>query len=185
MKMMKQVLRATGELLRLSNEIRITSRNSILMRFYLSAFSLVALLLGASGALAQTAADSASVTAFYGEWFASARQPPEVYASFYAVDGMVLPPNDTVAVGRVAIAEWLRRAQATSTYLVQPEGMAVDEIRFLSPVWVLHRSTLRGKRIPKAGGTPISFETKYVDLLHRTDSGGRWEVSYRIWSDNR
>jgi ketosteroid isomerase-like protein len=133
---------------------------------------------------AQSQADSASVTAFYGEWFASLRQGPERYASFYAADGMVLPPNAAPAKGRAAIAEWLVKAQAAMTYTVRPEGIAVDEMRFLSPSWVVYRSTLRGQRIPKAGGEPVAFETKYMDLLHRTDAG-RWEVVYRIYSDNR
>ncbi len=138
----------------------------------------------AGGAVqAQTAADSASVTAFYGEWFGSARQGPERYASFYAVDGMVLPPNARPAVGREAIAEWQRLSQASAPYSVRPEGITVDEMRFLTPGWVVYRSTLRGQRVPKAGGGPTPFETKYVDLLHRVE-GGRWEVVYRMWSDN-
>jgi ketosteroid isomerase-like protein len=146
---------------------------------------LALLLMSAGGALpAQTAADSASVTAFYGRWFGSARQSPETYASFYAVDGMALPPNLPPAVGRAAIAEWLRQAQANAPYTVRPEGLTVDEMRFLTPDWVVHRGTLRGQRIPKAGGDSVPFETKYVDLLHRTADGG-WEVAYRMWSDNR
>ena len=131
---------------------------------------------------AQTAADSASVTAFYNEWFGSARQGPETYASFYATDGMILPPNAAQVVGRPAIAEWMRRSQAALPYSVRPEGIKIDEMRFLSPTWVMHRSTLHGQRVPKAGGDPMPFETKYVDLLHRTGTG-RWEVAYRMWSD--
>jgi ketosteroid isomerase-like protein len=136
------------------------------------------------GLAAQSAADSASVTAFYNEWFGSARMGPERYASFYAPGGMILPPNAAPAIGREAIAEWQRAAQASAPYTVRPEGITVDEMRFLTPEWVLHRGTLRGQRIPKAGGDPAPFETKYVDLLHRVD-GGRWEVAYRMWSDNR
>lgn len=133
---------------------------------------------------AQTSADSASVTAFYREWFGAAAQSPEAYAGFYAADGMVLPPGMPPARGRDAIANWLRIAQTAATYTTRPEGIDVDEIRFLDSSWVLHRSTLRGQRVPRTGGDPIPFETKYVDLLHRSDSG-RWEVAYRIWSDNR
>jgi ketosteroid isomerase-like protein len=138
----------------------------------------------ASPVNAQTATDSASVTAFYGEWFGSARQGPDRYASFYAVDGMVLPPSAQPAVGREAIAAWLVQAQAASPFTARPEGITVNEMRFLSPGWVIYRSTLRGQRVPKAGGDPVPFETKYMDLLHRTDAG-RWEVVYRMWSDDR
>ncbi len=38
-------------------------------------------------------------------------------------------------------------------------------MRFLGPDWVVYRSTLHGQRVPKAGGDPVPFETKYVDLL--------------------
>jgi len=134
--------------------------------------------------VAQSAADSASVTAFYGEWFGSVRQGPERYASFYASDGMVLPPNAAPAIGRAAIAEWLRQSQTALPYTVRPDGITVDEMRFLSATVVVYRSTLRGQRTPKAGGDSTPFETKYFDVLRRNDAG-RWEVLYRMWSDNR
>ena len=133
---------------------------------------------------AAAAAESASVTAFYREWFGSLHLGPDAYAGFYAVDGMLLPPNKPPAVGRAAIARWLREAQASLPYTVRPEGVTVDERSFLNPSWVLYRSTLRGQRIPIAGGAAVPFETKYFDLLHRTGAG-RWEVVYRMWSDNR
>jgi ketosteroid isomerase-like protein len=132
----------------------------------------------------QTGADSASVTAFYREWFGSAAQGPERYAGFYAPDGMVLPPGLPPATGRAAIAGWLQQAQASATYSTRPEGITVDEMRFVSSEWVVYRSTLKGQRVPRAGGDPTPFETKYMDLLHR-NAQGRWEVVYRMWSDNK
>lgn len=134
-------------------------------------------------AAAQTAADSASVTEFYGRWFGSAPQGFAAYASFYAPDGYILPPGSPPVTGRTAIAAWFEQARAASPYTVRPEGIAVGEMRFLSADWVLYRSTLRGQRVPKAGGDPVPFETKYVDLLHRGPGG--WEVAFRMWSDNR
>ena len=133
---------------------------------------------------AQTPADTASIRSFYSEWFASLGQSPERYASFYAADGMVLPPNQPPAIGRAAIADWLRQTQAAAAFTMRPEGITVDEMRFLTSDWVMHRGTLRGQRTPRAGGPATPFETKYVDVLHRT-AEGRWEVSYRMWSDNR
>jgi uncharacterized protein (TIGR02246 family) len=133
---------------------------------------------------AQTPADTASVQAFYAAWFGPAQQDPVTYASFYAPDGYILPPNASPVRGRDAIAEWQRRARAAATYAVRPEGIRVDEIRFLGPNWVVYRGTLWGQRLPTAGGEPTPFETKYFDLLGRAD-GGEWKVAYRMWSDSR
>jgi ketosteroid isomerase-like protein len=138
-----------------------------------------------AGLSAQTPADSVSVQAFYGRWFgAAAQQGMNAYASFYAADGYILPPNNPPVVGRDSIAAWMQRAREASPYQVRPEGITVNELRFLAADWVVYRSTLRGQRVPKSGGNTVPFETKYVDLLHRT-APDRWEVVFRMWSDNR
>jgi uncharacterized protein (TIGR02246 family) len=134
---------------------------------------------------AQSPADSASVNGFYRDWFgAAAREGPVAYASFYAEDGTLLPPGAAPVRGRAPIAEWMRSSQATSPFTTRPEGVTVDEIRFIAPGLVVYRSTLRGQRISKAGGSAEPFETKYFDLLRRAEDG-RWQVLYRAWSDNR
>jgi uncharacterized protein (TIGR02246 family) len=143
-----------------------------------------ALALQNGSAAAQSPADSASVTAFYGQWFGSMPKGFEAYASFYAPDGYILPPGAPAAVGRQAIAAWFEASRASSTFTTKPSGISVDEMRFLSPEWVVYRSTLRGERVPKDGSTAVPFETKYVDLLHRK-TDGEWEVAFRMWSDNR
>ena len=144
----------------------------------------ICLMVAASSVLAQSAADSASVTAFYGRWFGSAPRGMAAYASFYAPDGQILPPGAAPVTGRAAIAAWMEQARSAATYSTLPQGITVDEMRFLSPALVVYRSTLRGQRAPKAGGAPVPFETKYFDLLRRT-SADDWEVLYRMWSDNR
>jgi ketosteroid isomerase-like protein len=106
------------------------------------------------------------------------------YASFYAPDGYILPPGAAPVTGRAAIAAWMEQARSAASYSTQAQGITVDEMRFLSPTLVVYRSTLRGQRVPKAGGAPVPFETKYFDLLRRT-AAGDWEVLYRMWSDNR
>jgi len=87
-----------------------------------------------------------SVQSFYRAWFGSAEQSPEAYASFYAPDGFVLPPDGVPVRGRLDIADWLRRARAQTAFTLRPEGISVDEIRFLGDGWVLYRSTLSGSR---------------------------------------
>jgi hypothetical protein len=98
-----------------------------------SAYCIVLMLLsGIPRAMpAQTAADTASVQAFYAAWFGSAQLEAATYASFYAPDGYILPPNSPALRGREAIAEWFRRSRSEATYTVRPEGIRVDEIRFL------------------------------------------------------
>lgn len=142
---------------------------------------LAIILIGAP--LAAQENDTTSVVAFYGEWFGSAQRGAEAYASFYASDGQLFPPDAFPIQGREAIAIWITRSQAERPYTVRPSSIIVDEMRFLTPEWVIHRSTLKGERIPRTGGSGIPFETKYVDLLHRTVEG-KWEVVYRMWSDN-
>lgn len=53
----------------------------------------------------------------------------------------------------------------------------------LGDSFAVYRGTLRGDRVPKAGGPPLPFDTKYFDLLHRKADGG-WEIVYRMWSGN-
>jgi ketosteroid isomerase-like protein len=144
-------------------------------------------LLAASNApclFAQTKADSASVNAFYSRWFGSATHAAATYARFYAPDGYILPPGSPPVVGPEAIAAWFERTEEALPYVARPDDFKVDEIRFLSSEWVVYRSTQHGQRFPKAGGDPVPFATKYVDLLHRTGKRG-WEVVLRMWNDNR
>lgn len=134
---------------------------------------------------AQVTGDRAAIDAFYKEWMgAVVVKGPVAYASFYAPNGQVLPPNEPPVSGRDAIAEWFERTQREAVYIVKPEAIQMDEIRFLNPGWAVYRSTLRGQRVPKAGGDPAPFETKYFDLVQLNEEG-RWQVVYRMWSDNR
>jgi ketosteroid isomerase-like protein len=134
-------------------------------------------------ARAQPPNDVASVTAFYQKWMGSAAQGFTAYASYYAQDGYILPPGHAPVVGREAIVAWFEKTSAAATYTTRPQAVTVDETRFLSSDWVIRRSTLKGQRVPKAGGDPVAFETKYFDLLHR-NAAGNWEVASRMWSDN-
>lgn len=143
------------------------------------------LTIGAAGATSnQPAGNKAEIDAFYGAWMGTAaKQGPAAYASFYETDGMMLPPDDRPVGGRTAIEAFQARSQAENPYTVKPTGIQVDEVRFLEPNWVVYRSTLSGQRVPKSGGQAAGFETKYFDMLHK-GSDGRWQVAYRMWSDN-
>jgi ketosteroid isomerase-like protein len=154
----------------------VTSRRIALAMWFVVAFVTIP-------SRAQAPTDANSVTTFYTEWFTAGPKSPEAYASFYATDGMVLPPGRPPAIGRDAIAAWQRESQASAPYKTKPEGVVVDETRFLTFDIVVQRSTLRGQRIARESGAQTPFETKYLDVLRRSVDG-RLEVVYRMWSDN-
>jgi hypothetical protein len=53
-------------------------------------------------------ADRESVIRFAREWSASVQNGPEAFASFFATDGALLPPDRPPIIGRVRIADWMR-----------------------------------------------------------------------------
>ena len=124
-----------------------------------------------------------AVKAFYSDWSqATATRGAEGYASFFADDAVLLPPNAAPVSGRAAIRDWQKRSQKDATYRARPEGISEDELQ-VSGGFVIYRSTLKGQRVPKAGGEPEPFENKYFDVLRRKTDGG-YEFIRRMWSSN-
>ena len=124
-----------------------------------------------------------AVKAFYGEWSqATATRGADGYASFFAEDAVLLPPNAAPVSGRAAIRDWQERSQKDATYRTLPTDISEDELQ-VSGGFVIYRSTLKGQRVPKAGGEPEPFESKYFDVLRRKSDGG-YEFIRRMWSSN-
>lgn len=124
-----------------------------------------------------------AVEAFYRDWSeATTARGADGYASFFAEDAVLLPPDAAPVQGRAAIREWHERSQQESAHRTVPEGISEDELQ-VSGGFVLYRSTLKGRRIPKAGGEPEPFESKYLDVLRRKPDGG-YELARRMWSSN-
>ena len=124
-----------------------------------------------------------AVKAFFRDWSqATATRGAEGYASFFAEDAVLLPPNAAPVSGRAAIRDWQERSQKDATYRTLPEGVSEDELQ-VSGGFVICRSTLKGERTPKAGGKPEAFENKYFDVLRRKPDGG-YEFTRRMWSSN-
>lgn len=124
-----------------------------------------------------------AVKAFYRDWSqATVARGAEGYASFFAEDAVLLPPNAAPVSGRAAIRDWQERSQKDATYTTRPEGVSEDELQ-VSGGFVIFRSTLKGQRVPKAGGSPEAFENKYFDVLRRKPDGG-YEFMRRMWSSN-
>jgi len=124
-----------------------------------------------------------AVKAFYRDWSqATATRGAEGYASFFAEDAVLLPPNAAPVSGRAAIRDWQERSQKDATHRTLPESVSEDELQ-VSGGLVIYRSTLKGQRVAKAGGEPEAFESKYFDVLRRKADGG-YEFTRRMWSSN-
>jgi uncharacterized protein (TIGR02246 family) len=141
--------------------------------------------IAAARANAQTTPSSVrdSISAFYRAWSeASMTRGAEGYASYFATDATLLPPNAGPVHGRDSIRAWLDRTRREMTYRTVPSGITVDTVHVYGD-FAIYLSTLKGQRIPLAGGSPVPFETKYFDVLQRSPTGG-WQFRYRMWSDN-
>ena len=124
---------------------------------------------GAQGAPPTSVRDS--INAFYRAWSeASMTRGAEGYASYFAVDATLLPPNANPVHGRGSIRAWMDRTRRDMTYRTVPTGITVDTVHVYGDL-AIYLSTLKGQRIPIAGGSPAPFETKYFDVLQRTPGG--------------
>jgi uncharacterized protein (TIGR02246 family) len=124
-----------------------------------------------------------AVKAFYRDWSqATLTRGAEGYASYFAEDAVLLPPNAAPVSGRAAIREWQERQQKEATHRTLPEAISQDDFQVAGDL-VLYRGTLKGQRIPKAGGEPEPLENKIFDVLRRKSDGG-YEFIRRMWSSN-
>jgi uncharacterized protein (TIGR02246 family) len=124
-----------------------------------------------------------AIKALYRDWSKAAfERGAEGYASFFAEDATLLPPEAPPVSGRAAIRDWQERSQREASYRTVPESVSEDELRVAGDS-AIYRSTLKGKRVPKAGGDGAPFEAKYFDVLRRKPDGA-WEFSHRMWSSN-
>lgn len=134
------------------------------------------------GTLKKKAAGAeAAIQALYREWRQAGQQRGAAgYASFFAEDAVLLPPQGAPVAGRAAIAEWQQRSEQEAAYRMLPERVREDELQ-IGAGWALHRSTLSGTRVEKAGGAAEPFAVKYFDML-RQKPDGDWELTHRMWS---
>jgi len=122
-----------------------------------------------------------AVRGFYSDWSqATATRGAEGFASYFAEDAVLLPPDGGPVSGRVAIREWQERNRKDAGDSAVPASE--DELS-VSGGFVLHRSTLKGRRITTPGGDPQPFETKYLDVLRRKPDGG-YELVRRMWNSD-
>lgn len=123
-----------------------------------------------------------TVARFYREWYQLVVNGPDGYAAAFAGDAALMPPDSPPIIGREAIRAW-RENQARAAFRVLPESAVQDEIRVDGQAAFV-RTTVRGTRVPRAGGDSATFEEKYLDLLRRSADGG-WEFVARMWNSNQ
>jgi uncharacterized protein (TIGR02246 family) len=123
----------------------------------------------------------AAINAFYGKWSeALATRGAEGYASFFVADGAVLPPDGPAIEGRDAIRKWIQKVLDESS--VKDARLTWGPLHMTSGMAV-RRFTLSGQRVPKAGGDPVRFNNKYVDVIQK-QADGSWKFILRMWSNN-
>jgi ketosteroid isomerase-like protein/quercetin dioxygenase-like cupin family protein len=107
------------------------------------------------------------VRSFYKDFRqAAAAKGAEAYASYFAEDAVLLPPNAAPLTGRAAIRHWQERSPKQTG-----DGSdAVEDELSMSGGFVIYRSTRKG--------------TKYFDVLRRKADGG-YEIVRRMWSSNQ
>ena len=116
--------------------------------------------------------------AFYRDFRQAAAKGADAYASYFAEDAVLLPPNAAPLTGRAAIREWQERVAKEP---IDGPGATEDELQ-MSGAFVVYRSTFKGQRA-KAAGSSEPVETKCFDLLRRKSDGG-YELVRRMWSSN-
>ena len=100
-------------------------------------------------------------------------------ASLYATDAVVMPTHQPMITGRDAIQNYNKTffETFTATITISPIETKVFGDR------ALDRGTYTMQLTPKAGGSPIMDEGKYLVLLQR-QADGSWKLTHDIDNTN-
>lgn len=146
------------------------------IQIYIAALSIIPSLL-----IAAPQNEEAAINALYREWSqATASRGAQAYIEYFVEDGAILPPDSPAAEGRQAIYKWIEKS--LHDYTVKDVKMTFAPLR-IAEGWATRRFTITGLRVPKQGGEPIRFHSKYLDVLQK-QADGSWKFVYRMWSNN-
>ena len=100
--------------------------------------------------------------------------------ALFTDDGVVMPPNAPVAVGKEAVRSWLQdlyeQNSVQGTYTSSEVAVVGD--------WAFERLAFTLTLTPVAGGEPIQDVGKAVHIYQRQPDGS-WKIAWDIWnSDN-
>jgi len=94
-------------------------------------------------------------------------------------DFIAMPPDQPSVKGKEAVREFLTGMFGQMNI----EETLVSEEIIVSGDWAHDRGTFAGTAVPKAGGTTISIDGKYLWILNRQDDGS-WKYIIQMWSNN-
>ncbi|NOT07404.1 MAG: DUF4440 domain-containing protein [Gemmatimonadales bacterium] len=137
-------------------------------------------MLAATPLFGQTAADSAAVRALR-EQFVRVYNAGDTTGldSLYTPTAARMPYDAPTIVGATPIIDALRRGFQQRAFTPALE-LRATELLMLGE-WVLERGVYREILTPRAGGTPLVEEGKYVAVLRRA-AAGRWRYHWSIFN---
>jgi uncharacterized protein (TIGR02246 family) len=103
----------------------------------------------------------------------------EAWAAQFTDDGVQMPPNAPVNVGRTMIGSWSR--DFLNQFRVR-FSLAVDEVRVLGE-WAFERGGYTISLDPKAGGPRMPDIGKYITVYQRK-AGDTWRMARDIWNSS-
>jgi len=103
----------------------------------------------------------------------------EAWAAQFTDDGVQMPPNAPVNVGRTMIGSWSQHF--LNQFRVQ-FSLAVDEVRVLGE-WAFERGGYTISLDPKAGGPAMQDIGKYITVYQRK-AGDTWRMARDIWNSS-
>jgi uncharacterized protein (TIGR02246 family) len=100
--------------------------------------------------------------------------------NLFTDDGVFMPPNEPMIIGKDAIRAWLQTAMDSFTF---DNTWSSEEIVVFGD-WAFDRGSSTSIITPKEGGESIKDAGKYIWILER-QSDGSWKYARVIWnSDN-
>jgi uncharacterized protein (TIGR02246 family) len=103
----------------------------------------------------------------------------EAWAAQFTDDGVQMPPNAPVNVGRTMIGSWSR---AFLDQFRLQFALEVDELRVLGE-WAFERGGYTISLDPKAGGPRMRDIGKYITVYQRK-AGDNWRMARDIWNSS-
>jgi uncharacterized protein (TIGR02246 family) len=125
-----------------------------------------------------SATDAAAIEAFWPQFQQTVKSGDvDAYIEFWTDDGIVMPPNAPLAIGKEQIRSWYQAVveQVTLAYDIENQEVVVSGDVAIS------RGVFTGTLTMKDGGDQSPLAGKYMTFL-RKQPDGRWKIYRDIWN---